>query len=299
MVCVRSATPATTETRVSHTWRETDHPRDPNTGEFVEKQGWAGRVVTAMFGGRRVQGRDIRTKLDYDQLSTQLVGALEAGGSDPALHSIVREQGFDGTPEVISALEMERRIDSGWHEMWRGVRGYTVILDPDHPYTSESVSYSSRDAAQQFREGDYFAGRGVFGNGTYASVDQTEALGYGDYMNGGLLRIALDSDAKVADFDELLKLGDKYNSAYWATGMMIRGFKTTAPDTPQRAASKATSDRLVNKTKVLTDLGRLAAAMGYDAIAVQPRNHKMRDGRTMYYIILNRTAVAVQEAEDV
>lgn len=40
-------------------WREVDHPRDPANGEFVDKQGWAGRVVTAMFGARRVQGRDI------------------------------------------------------------------------------------------------------------------------------------------------------------------------------------------------------------------------------------------------
>ena len=280
-------------------WREADHPRDPESGEFVEKTGWAGRVVTVMFGGhRKASGRDIRTKLDYDELVSKVAGFSDQqiwSGPDRALAEIVAQQGFDGPPEVLTKSEMDERIAASWPEMWRGVRSYSIEdPDPDKASMGEATNYSSRQVAEQFRTGPYFAGQGVFGNGTYASREMEEALGYADMYGGGLLRIALNPSARVVDFDELLKLGEKHKGAHWATGLMIRGFKTTGVGSPERAAYDQTKTRLANKSKVLADLGRLATAMGYDAIAVQPRNASLRDGRVMYYVILNRTAVAVQ-----
>jgi len=184
-------------------------------------------------------------------------------------------QGFTGTPEVVDRAEMDRRVAAGWPEMWRGVSDYTV-RESDN-VGSRTRTVTAEENTEQFRSGDYYPGVGIFGSGTYASVDPDTALGYvsgslgEDYASTpGIARIALRPDARTVDFDELL---EQY---------------------PDLAAARRPGDRAV-----LQDVGRLAAALGYDAISIRPRNPAhlaASPRRIMYYAILNRTAVAVQEA---
>jgi hypothetical protein len=130
--------------------------------------------------------------------------------------------------------------------------------------------------AEQYRSGDYWPGMGIFGSGTYTAVEHDTVLGYLDGPldnNPGLLRIAINPNARVVDFDELVT---RYESEKWKRHP--EGYQGTPYE------------------RLWADMGRYAAGLGYDAVAAQPRNADYRDGRIMYYVILNRTAVAVQEA---
>lgn len=272
-------------------WRETDHPRWPagtgQGGRFRGRSGWAGALARAMSrpggGGHYVRGRDARNEFDPDVLAGKAADPGQAGGlgwvagkrtwGDPALDEIARVQGFDGPPEVIDRAEMDRRVSAGWIETWRGVGAFT---DSDTGRT-----YTDAEAAERFRSGEYRSGMGIFGNGYYTTPDGETARNYvgfqGSYEDPpGLLRLAIHPDARVIDFDELAKQFEHY----WQRWQQRRG-----------PLGGGDSEALV-----WGDAGRFAAALGYDVIAAQPRNPKMRDGRIYSYVVLNRTAVAVQEA---
>ena len=253
-------------------WVEGQHPRRED-GRFRRKGapgGWVETVSDSMTRGHTpTRGRDVRGEID----PSWPVPRGERGEPDPALGEIVKLQGFDGLPEVISRDEMDRRVASGWSEVWRGLEEYRV-RESDQAGSRTRV-VSAVDNAEQYRSGPYYPGVGVFGSGTYASVDPQTALAYvsgplgEDYASTpGIVRIALRPDARVIDFDDLL---EQYPDL----------------DVPRRPGQRG----------VLQDAGRLAAALGYDAIGAQPRNANYRDGRIMYWVILNRTAVAVQEAQ--
>lgn len=252
-------------------WDESQHPRHDD-GRFKRKGapgGWVEAISDSMTRGYTpARGRDIRGQVDPEWP----VPRGEQGEPDLALGEIAEMQGFTGRPEVVDRAEMDRRVAAGWPEMWRGVSEYTVRESDNAGSRTRTVS--AAENVEQFRSGDYYPGVGIFGSGTYASVDPQTALGYvsgslgDDYANTpGIARIALRPDARVVDFDELLA------------------------QHPDLEAPRRPQDRAV-----LQDLGRLAAALGYDAISVRPRNKAYGD-RTMYYVILNRTAVAVQEAQ--
>jgi len=287
-------------------WREADHPRAPD-GEFTSKAGWAGQIVSAIAGRRgehqRVAGRDIRTKLDYADLSQDMPGVVTSSGRpDNALGKIVAMQGFDGRPEVVSQAEMDHRVANGWTELWRGVSGHYV--DPPDLYNGDVKHVTARENAESFRTGDYYPGVGIFGNGTYTTTRHEEAFGYG--ADEGMIRMALRPDARVVDWDELQKIAHKYFGGVYPEAIRERGTNRVLAATGAgmsleeakrlREPYRQLSDRLGERSAVLRDAGRLAAAMGFDAIAVQPRNENFRDGRIMYHVVLNRTAVAVQEA---
>lgn len=239
-------------------WQERDHPRD-GRGRFARKAGgdWVEAVSDGLIRGHvPVRGRDIRSEFKSEKAPR--IGFRQP---DPLLGRLLAAQGYDGLPEVISREEMDRRVDAGWPEMWRGVGG--------------SQYGTAAENAEQYRSGKLYPGSGIFGNGTYAAVAPQTALAYVDgdigrdfHTTPGIIRIALRPDARVVDFDELV---EQYPHLNQGTRQGKRG--------------------------ALDDPGRLATALGYDAIAAQARNVDYRDGRVMYYVILNRTAVAVQEAQ--
>ncbi|GAA3027268.1 hypothetical protein [Streptosporangium longisporum] len=119
---------------------------------------------------------------------------------------------------------------------------------------------SGRPYAEQFINGDeHFPGLGVFGNGTYTSPAAYFAATYAvTDGRGSMMRMALRSDARVIDYDKL-------------------------PEAAQESENAVTDRRIAD---AMTDPGRLASMLGYDAIRVSHiKPHQ--------YVILNRTAVSV------
>jgi hypothetical protein len=263
------------------TWDRSKHPRWPRGseppppgakgGRFMSKEhvagGWAETVSDRVGRKRgeheRARGRDIREEIDYAELDglVRISGAgRRAGQQDQALAAIYDAQGFHGKPEVVSEAELDRRIANGWIEVWRGFGG-----------PPEGTEY-----AEAFRSGDrHYAGLGVHGNGTYAASGSDAEYQAGTYTHkvpgssmepnrGSLVRMAIPDGANLINMNDIRFVQE------------VRGDYGIRD--PLRAA----------RGRVLSDDGRLAAAMGYDGMALE------RDGRGIY-VIFNRSILAVQE----
>lgn len=255
-------------------WKEWLHPRNPD-GEFAHETGWLHRVAEIHHGGsgghQRVRGRDMRAEVDYDRLwAAHPQDPTTFMGEDHTLKPILAAQGFDGPPRVATQAGMDQAVANGWTPMWRGV-GVTL---------QEGVVY-----AEQFRTGPLWVGLGAYGNGTYAMPDwrHRDTGAYGEAE----LRLVLHPDARIISRIELQRQMDEDG-----IGNTTRVYKGTESghDSPRE--------------RVMADEGRYAALLGYDAImvsfsgdAVPTPDERAEPGAVAEWIILNRTALMVQEAQ--
>lgn len=167
---------------------------------------------------------------------------VESGGiiyHDPALETIAHVQGFDGPPTVVKEFSDNTTGDV----LYRGL--------PDQRFVEE------------FRTGDYFAGTGIMGSGTYTTNNGDYAANYKG-AHGGTLQMRLKKDAKVLTRNE-------------------------ADDMQYAERAKVLKDPA--KAKLFEDPGRVAAMNGYDAIHVKRTVAPGSSGD--YTLVLNRTAVEV------
>lgn len=273
---------------MNRAWREADHPRNPNSGEFVSKEGWATKVSAALqpyFRPR--QGRDIRGELDYEKLAERVEATARGTAvGDLALGDIYEAQGFHGRPRLVSAAEMDQLLASGHTELFRG------IADADR--FGPQAGLTGADFAIQFRKGDtHYPGLGMHGNGSYTTTWQLEARGYSDPGDSkfrdsafedskhwpGVVRMALPPNARVISQSELRSLHARELA---------------------RSAPHESWQRAYARRQVMADAGRFAAALGYDAIDLGPMSTagtqivgapKTRN----HYIILNRSILTVQD----
>lgn len=189
---------------------------------------------------------------------------------DTELAEIARRQGFDGKPRVATAAQVDDAVAGGWTEIWRGVKDY-------------DAGNTAADINERYRSGQFQPGKSSgYGGGVYTSVDRAVAeayrgaelkfdkdynvIGYSGGTEDGILRLALNPKARVADYDDMVD---------------------------QHKAAVAEMDG--DEKAVLGDLGRWLAAQGYDAIRV----HGHGDGFSLtdppdQYVILNRTATMVE-----
>jgi hypothetical protein len=259
-------------------WDESEHPRDTR-GRFRDKTGWAGAVADRLSGG--LWGRRVRAKDGLINVADMGSLALESlrdsfNPQDEMLAEIYRRRGFDGPPRVVSEAEMDELVETGEViEVWRGIERHQDRV------TGEWTD--ARTLAEQYRTGPYFAGQGIRGNGTYTTTDRHRAeVGYSE--PGGLLRIGLAADARIVTYREFTDLVADYTDPserfkrHWLYGSQS-----------DEMLQRATREEIVGW--VLHDEGRLAAAMGIDAIKVD-----RGAGGGHYFVILNRTATVVQEA---
>lgn len=217
---------------------------------------------------------------------------------DVSLKEIVELQGFDAKPQVATRAELDAAVAAGWVEVWRGVS--------PNPKTGRTPA----EINNEFRFGAFEPGRGVYGNGVYASRRRNTAETYRDRdpkgnlpIGGGpdfgpedfpdeprpdsMLRLAVDPAARTVDYDELKA--------------EVAGYLQALPEGSPEAA-------------VLADVGRYAAARGYDVLIVRGHGDgafypgwetdEMNDedfaaAQADQYVILNRSAVMIQRAEDV
>lgn len=171
-----------------------------------------------------------------DSLST-----ATRGDEDIALKDLAAKNNFDGRPELVDNDVLDERIDAGWTELYRGMG---------------STTEEGNRFADQFKSGDYFAGFGTNGNGTYTAFgDQAKSVA--DNYGSTTVRMALRPDAKIVDSSDL------FSEMFTKTATMS-----------------------TNERKIALDFGRYATMQGYDAINL---------GNPKYMVVLNRTALAVAQ----
>lgn len=203
-------------------------------------------------------------ELDDPFLQTDFGQAMMRGESDlkfsstndPFLDALARGNGFDGKPTVVADSAFDKlAANPRRQELWRGIDG------------------SDGDFAEQFRTGNYFAGRGKQGSGTYSSIDPGETFEYaGDTPQ--VIRMLLSKDARVVDYEDVAEQMEAAREKVQAL----------------RAAGKLSqnqADRMLNGH--LIDEGRYAASRGWDAMVARGTDH------SDHYIVLNRSKVTVSK----
>jgi hypothetical protein len=202
-----------------------------------------------------------------------------SGPEDQYTSAIIREQGFDGRPQVVSGMELDEYVASGEVEFFRGLAG-------DEQRTAAQY-------ARQFRYGVFFVGRGAYGSGTYASETLDDARAFADGPDGVVVRMTLKRAARIGAGEPLelasraelrSELEQLRSELLVARDEAIRQGNTEAA----RLAQVRYDRGVAIAAGRLSNLGRYAAYLGYDALYFE---------RDRYYLILNRTAVRVQRED--
>lgn len=179
------------------------------------------------------------------------------------LELVARMQGFDGKPQTITQAEFDEAIKNSGQHAYRGLA----------PYTRADGTEITGDAlVDEFVNGNYFAGGGIYGSGTYvaANKNQTDAYmmahgyAYGKFSSinddagkpGRVISMVISDTAKIADYSTAETLSDNFD----------------------RKARDARSVSVRFSTAV--------AAAGYDGYRVGPANAGV-------IVMLNRTALKV------
>jgi len=253
--------------RATFDWDEAAHPRDSH-GRFGEGNG------DKTFDDLMRDRPELFTKPTAEQDRS-----ISRERRDLQLEAIAHARGFDGLPRHVTADEAKALVDAGHIPIYRGV---------DRP-----------EYAMQFNSGDYRGGLGTYGNGSYFSTESGTANSYGGTSvldpstgtpisaieNGNVIAGFLPPDANIITSHDLSEM---HIEAQMAISMSAN---TWVKDHPE--ATKDERDAFIAHTTgvlaALQDEGRFAAAHGYDAILTGggSRNES-------YYVVLNRSALAVQ-----
>ncbi len=213
------------------------------------------------------RGRNLLDRLDCAVVRTKLDQWFE-GRSDPGLAEIYRVQGFDGPPTLTDAHGVDEVVAAGGQQLFRGVTDLRYAHDFKYgPHTSSSP--------------EAFL---ATGNGTYATNLYRSALDYADNNPDGVIRMALRPDSKTAHITQLSREQEAARHAIFTERMRLKKLDPT----PETAAQ---IQKLGNAYSVYEDLGRFAAAQGYDAYSTNGSNWRMGD---QYWVVLNRTAVVTE-----
>ncbi len=233
-------------------------------------------AAQAASGKRLTKPSDSKVFADYIK-SDEDVNSLylnSAGGQDKFMAKVNKETGFDAKPTVVSKEELDAHIAAGGHEMFRGVG--RDFGDPNHTKHAQYVD--------QFKGGDFFAGLGGYGNGTYAAVqkkDDPHRAGYrmarqyaGDNDNG-MMRMSVKKDAKTIAYTDVADAIKKDQARLDAE------YKTAKPKRQLEIKKEAF---------LLSDHGRWAQLHGYDMLTLGTP-----EDASMVTVILNRGVVMVQK----
>lgn len=227
----------------------------------------AGSAGGASGGGGSVsdpvEGKDITAELGEEygtKFETDKAKDLRNEGIeqpyDPVLKDIAQKQGFDGKAELVSQEEFDKVVADGGTVTHRGISGYWEEKGP-------SADFVEGDKIEtKFAEGDYFAGKGGYGSGTYTTSDQKVAEHYATEgkEGGAVVTMAIKPGAKIAT-------PQQWQAAREAARNGTGGFMGADNE------------------------GIILAAQGFDGFRIASKN--VDHFSNEFTVILNRTAVVV------
>lgn len=302
------------------------NPYHDERGRFATQDTARFVSTSGVFSGKRPGTKSKRPEevLDGPELSEVLEykyglwqsktgSTLAKDGSDIYLAAILKAKGFDKKPKLVSAEDLDKAISDGDYEAMRGVVSY--VPPP-----------SNEDMVKSFKEGHLYAGKGVFGGGTYSLTNKaakesgksraeimddvkTIIESYAAGREEGLIRMALSKKAKVVDFEELkaeqkafikksydeaeshspleqLKAWGKKEGIEQVWGDSKAFLYMEENQAKFEKIYKDAQEKHQKLYEVVQDVGRFAALQGYDAFHVKAHD---------YLVVLNRGALKVQK----
>ena len=263
-------------------WEEEDLEWETGVEEGSAKSGWYGPPKGDHTGEEQhnyVRGKSM-SLFDTDTWKEyQGTDKIEKGTE--FMESLIKEQGFDGKPTVVTSSEMDKLIDEGHKPLYRGV-------------TAISKESDSSEYFNSFKDGDLFVGGGIDGQGTYVAYDKKYAQEYAKgiwYGRGITMKMTLMKDARIISINELKKTVEgkvpNLSQSLFRQAMKASKIGNDAEcdrlmDLHYKQKSKETN----MSSAIRQDWNRMAVSLGYDAV----------DFSHNYMIILNRTALYVQDS---
>lgn len=172
-------------------------------------------------------------------------------GNHPIGKFLNRKTNYDSLPELISKEDF-------WKDE-NGLQEETSLLDDKHWYRGIE---NEKKFINAFKKGEFFAGKGINGNGTYTTKAYSKAIRYAYGQENGLLYIMPKENAKIIGVDKISMIKSK----------LIKNIDSN-------------DDLYIDFTTViLNDNGYLAQILGYDIVDLGSDK-----------IILNRGAIKVVE----
>jgi hypothetical protein len=245
-------------------WFERLHPRDPRSGEFIDKGGWARGLADKIGGHFHYRpGKDQREKVLKDRKSK---AKYKQTGYDPhrgdnGLAKIAGLHGWDAPAKTGSKEDLDAAVADGGLELWRGVHA-----GPRSPTAPQML--------ERERSGPVRYGYGIYGNGMYTSVDRRVAEQYGTTVRPAGFR---STNGRMGEAEV-----DQHSIQRMILSPHARVVRYLSPE--WNAVTRDQDYAPMNQ----------AMAAGVDVIYVQGGRHAGGDGTRHdadQYIILNRTAV--------
>lgn len=169
-----------------------------------------GRWTSGIGGGGYVAGTDLTNKIKTKDLPAR---PRDEDGHDPQLEYVAKQQGFDGPAQTITEADLAK--------MDKPIVVYRGVM----PYTNAAGQRIEGAAIEEdFISGQYFAGLGGAGNGTYWHTDKEYASGYGDGEGGHVIKAVLDPSIKIAPQGSTSFLFDAKTKAAPSTTLAMQGF---------------------------------------------------------------------------
>jgi len=170
---------------------------------------------------------------------------------------------YDGKAEIIAKEDFF--VDEHGNIISEDPDVAEMFLDENHWYRGISGKNEKETEMyiENFKYGEFYAGKGVNGNGTYVTNSYTYAKRYANYNEKGLLYIMPKENAKIVNIDKI----------HWIRGLLEKNIDKY----------KINNDLYLDfTTNVLSDEGYLASILGYDIININEAK-----------IILNRKSIKV------
>lgn len=196
----------------------------------------------------------IRQAKRYAEILEKNDTMLQHHNRQPIRNYINQQLGYDALPKVVSESEFKRLSEKN-KVLYRGV--------------TDGDDMVAEEMCKQFKYGEFYCGKGVYGNGTYVSPYKQVADEYtikkGNTNKGMIMEMLLEEGTRTISFFDIMVEFEKVR-------VPMKGDKTTNM-----------------YQKVISDVGTYAAIKGYDAILLDGfHNHE-------HVIILNRGKVIVKE----
>lgn len=206
---------------------------------------------------------NIRGFYKYAKQNNLLKSVTEFGENE---NGVIRGQklneilGYDRKPTVVKKEEFEKlALNLKFGKLYRGISADS---------NNEAEKYIN-----EFKNGKLYAGKGVYGNGTYVAYGEK---GFNivntNYTNenGKIMTMLLNDDAKTIKYSEIFKMNQK-----------------ELKELVENEVSKEF------EMAVLRDIGYYASIKGYDAIILDEFMAEMNN--QPYIVILNRGKVIISE----
>lgn len=205
---------------------------------------------------------------------------------DEALKKAYDIKGYNELPKVLPLAEFEKVAATADAHVYRGIAA--------HHLSGKGLAEQWADA---YTTGDHYAGFGVFGNGTYTSINVKTAQAYASrYPNSqGVVMDILLPDTSNFVKPNVLRDARKTVKAEIAQSITkLQNELFDATDAGLEASLKSQINELTGMSSVIDDDGILATLLGYDGIIINT-DIALPDGTDeLFYIILNRGKVVVK-----